>query len=173
MLATYNNTSHPTVEKRATIVRNAASHSVKLEILKGICSPTLGRRSTGAPSAIIYSIELLIWEPISQPTVEKRTTIVHNAISHSVKPHLWKLTYSPTLEKRSTGAHNATIQPIEVLILESTLSCRTLEKNSAVQSVWLFFNSIRQFKATQNDPLWGKASEMHNLQIFMHYNWWP
>ena len=38
--------------------------------------------------------------------------------------------------------------------------------------MWLFISSFIWSEAAQQDPLWGKAPQMHNVRVFQYYYWW-
>ena len=44
-------------------------------------------------------------------------------------------------------------------------------ETTQVQSMLVCFNQFRQSEEAQQDPLWGKASQMHNVRVFKHSNW--
>ena len=33
------------------------------------------------------------------------------------------------------------------------------------------FKSLKRFDGAQKDPLWGKASQMHNVRVFQYSSW--
>ena len=106
----------------------------------------------------------------SRSTVGSRSTVAKSVTSHLVGMKVWRPTPSYTPGRNRTSAHSATIHATEAIPSKRTSRSTPRKNHTTAMNVSIKEQHQAACKRTRRHTL-VKSPEMHNVRVFVHYNW--